>query len=121
MPVMDAHDLRAGSTALFAYVKAHRPLWLTLLTGGAAGTIRDEFLRQVDLRVVQLWQQGDFAAFTRMLPMYADKCWGEGHMHDTAMLYGALGWDSYTGRAEVLTPWFPSSGTGQCNAVFPVG
>jgi len=46
MPVMDAHDLRAGSEALFSYVKAHRPLWFTLLTGGASGTIRDEFLRQ---------------------------------------------------------------------------
>jgi AcrR family transcriptional regulator len=46
LPVMDAHDLRAGSAALFTYVQAHRPLWITLLTGGAAGTIRDEFLRQ---------------------------------------------------------------------------
>ena len=46
MQVMDAHDLRAGSMALFSYVKAHRPLWITLLTGGAAATIRDEFLRQ---------------------------------------------------------------------------
>lgn len=46
MPIMDAHDMRAGSTALFSYVYAHRPLWLTLLTGGASGAIRDEFLRQ---------------------------------------------------------------------------
>lgn len=46
MPVMDAHDARAGSAALFSFVKAHRPIWSTLLTGGAAGTIRDEFLRQ---------------------------------------------------------------------------
>lgn len=46
MPVMDAHDARAGSAALFSFVKAHRPMWTTLLTGGAAGTIRDEFLRQ---------------------------------------------------------------------------
>lgn len=46
MPVMEAHDARAGSAALFSFVKAHRPMWSTLLTGGAAGTIRDEFLRQ---------------------------------------------------------------------------
>jgi len=46
MPVMDAHDARAGSAALFTFVKAHRPMWTTLLTGGAAGTIRDELLRQ---------------------------------------------------------------------------
>jgi len=45
LPVMDAHDLHSGSTALFTYVHAHRPLWSTLLTGGAAGTIREEFSR----------------------------------------------------------------------------
>jgi hypothetical protein len=31
-----------------------------------------------------------------------------------------LGWDQYQGKAEVVTPYFPSSGTGQINAVFPV-
>jgi AcrR family transcriptional regulator len=46
MPVMDAHDVRAGSAALFTFVKAHRPMWTTLLTGGAAATIREEFIRQ---------------------------------------------------------------------------
>jgi AcrR family transcriptional regulator len=45
MPVLDAWDVHAGSTALFSYVDAHRALWSTLLTGGAAGTIREEFLR----------------------------------------------------------------------------
>ena len=55
-----------------------------------------------------------------MLPEYAEKCHGEGFMHDTAMLLGTLGWDSYRGQVEVLTPYFGSSGTGQINAVFPV-
>jgi 3,4-dihydroxyphenylacetate 2,3-dioxygenase len=41
-------------------------------------------------------------------------------MHDTAMLLGVLGWDHYQGKAEVITPYFPSSGTGQINVVFPV-
>ena len=41
-------------------------------------------------------------------------------MHDTAMLYGALGWDAYTGKCEVVTDYFPSSGTGQTNVIFPV-
>ena len=45
---------------------------------------------------------------------------GEGFMHDTAMLLGALGWSAYDGKAEVVTPYFGSSGTGQINAVFPV-
>lgn len=41
-------------------------------------------------------------------------------MHDTAMLLGALGWSGYDGRAEVITPYFGASGTGQINVVFPV-
>jgi 3,4-dihydroxyphenylacetate 2,3-dioxygenase len=82
--------------------------------------IWDPFLEQVDRRVIELWQRGDWATFCAMLPMYADKCWGEGHMHDTAMLLGALGWDRYTAPAEIITPYFPSSGTGQINVVLPV-
>ena len=39
-------------------------------------------------------------------------------MHDTVMLFGALGWDQYQGRGEVITEYFPSSGTGQTNVVF---
>jgi 3,4-dihydroxyphenylacetate 2,3-dioxygenase len=82
--------------------------------------IWDPFLEVVDRRVVELWQQGDWKTFCAMLPMYADKCWGEGYMHDTAMLLGALGGENYTGQVEVITPYFPSSGTGQLNAIFPV-
>ncbi len=78
------------------------------------------FLEAVDQEVVRMWQAGDWKTFTGMLPEYAVKCHGEGMMHDTAMLLGALGWDAYTGKAEVITPYFGSSGTGQINAVFPV-
>ena len=55
-----------------------------------------------------------------MLPEYAAKGHGEGFMHDTAMMLGALGWSAYQGQAEVITPYFGASGTGQLNAVFPV-
>lgn len=82
--------------------------------------ISDEFYRQVDLRVVELWQRGDWKTFVGMLPTYNTACHGEGDMHDTAMLLGALGWDRYDQGVEILTPYFPSSGTGQINAVFPV-
>ncbi|HMX15529.1 MAG TPA: 3,4-dihydroxyphenylacetate 2,3-dioxygenase [Rhodocyclaceae bacterium] len=83
-------------------------------------TISDEFYKQVDLRALQLWEEGRWPEFTRMLPTYAKTCHGEGWMHDTAMLLGALGWDRYAGRVEVVTPYFESSGTGQVNAVFPL-
>jgi 3,4-dihydroxyphenylacetate 2,3-dioxygenase len=78
------------------------------------------FLEQVDLRVVELWERGEHAAVIDMLPMYAEKCWGEGDMHDTAMLYGLLGGHAYSEKVEVITPYFGSSGTGQINAIFPV-
>lgn len=78
------------------------------------------FLETMDHRVLELWQAGDWRTFTAMLPEYAEKCHGEGFMHDTAMLLGALGWDAYTGEVEIVTPYFGSSGTGQLNAVFPV-
>jgi len=35
-------------------------------------------------------------------------------------LLGALGWSAYDGAAEIVTPYFGASGTGQLNAVFPV-
>ena len=78
------------------------------------------FLEQLDRHVVQMWQNAEWADFCAMLPEYAAKGHGEGFMHDTAMLLGALGWSAYDGRAEVITPYFGASGTGQINAVFPV-
>ncbi|MCG2579203.1 3,4-dihydroxyphenylacetate 2,3-dioxygenase [Dechloromonas sp. XY25] len=80
----------------------------------------DPFLETVDHHVVDLWQNGDWKVFCGMLPEYAVKCHGEGMMHDTAMLLGVLGAENYTGKAEVITPYFGSSGTGQINVVFPV-
>ncbi|MFZ1989276.1 MAG: 3,4-dihydroxyphenylacetate 2,3-dioxygenase [Alphaproteobacteria bacterium] len=82
--------------------------------------ISREFYRQVDLRVVELWQRGDFKTFIAMLPEYAKLCQGEGGMHDTAMLLGLLGWDKYSKPVEIITPYFASSGTGQINAIFPL-
>ncbi len=78
------------------------------------------FLEKLDHEVIRLWQAGEWEAFCGMLPEYAAKGHGEGFMHDTAMLLGALGWSAYDGHAEVLTPYFAASGTGQINTVFPV-
>ena len=82
--------------------------------------ISDEFFRQCDHRALELWQQGRWKEFNAMLPTYAKACFGEGWMHDTAMLLGCLGWDNYSGKAEVVTPYFVASGTGQVNVVLPV-
>ncbi len=80
----------------------------------------DPFLEQTDLAVIELWKRGEWKTFVDMLPMYNDKCWGEGGMHDTAMLLGLLGGPAYDQGVEIVTPYFGSSGTGQINAIFPV-
>ncbi len=99
---------------------SHR-LWPNRKLGPEAWTsVASEFNRQVDLRVLELWQQGRYREFLDMLPDYATKCNGEGGMADTIMLFAALGWDGYRGRAEQLCEYFPSSGSGQVNVEFHV-
>lgn len=74
----------------------------------------------MDLHVLEVWKNSDHATFLKMMPDYADHCCGEGSTHDTAMLYGGLDWDKYNAKCEVVTAYFPSSGTGQTNVIFPV-
>jgi 3,4-dihydroxyphenylacetate 2,3-dioxygenase len=78
------------------------------------------FLEHLDQEVIRMLKAGEWKAFCEMLPEYAAKGHGEGFMHDTAMLLGALGWSAYDAPAEVVTPYFGASGTGQINVVFPV-
>ncbi|MFM2111460.1 MAG: hypothetical protein RLZZ271_120 [Pseudomonadota bacterium] len=78
------------------------------------------FLEALDRKVLDMWSQKQWPAFCEMLPEYASKGHGEGFMHDTAMLLGALGWSGYQGGVELVTPYFGASGTGQINAVFEV-
>ncbi len=78
------------------------------------------FLEQLDQHVLGMWQRGEWDTFCEMLPEYATKGHGEGFMHDTAMMLGTLGWSAYREPAEIITPYFGASGTGQLNAVFPV-
>ena len=58
LPVFDAHDTRAASVALCAYVDQHRALWSTLLTGGAAAALREEYIR-VSREVAQTRTKAD--------------------------------------------------------------
>jgi 3,4-dihydroxyphenylacetate 2,3-dioxygenase len=78
------------------------------------------FLEHLDQEVIRMWRAGEWQAFCEMLPEYAAKGHGEGFMHDTAMLLGALGWSAYDAPAEIVTPYFGASGTGQINVLLPV-
>ena len=53
VPILYAVDTRAACVALCKYVDERRQLWSTLLTGGAAGTLREEFMRQGRLLAVE--------------------------------------------------------------------
>ena len=46
MPLLVADDTRGSALALCRYVRDHRAIWSALLTGGAAGAMREEFIRQ---------------------------------------------------------------------------
>ena len=85
---------------------------------GQWDVVSSEFNRQMDLRVLELWDAGRYREFVGLLPEYATKCSGEALMADTAMLFGLLGWENYRGTAERFCDYFPSSGTGQVNVEF---
>jgi 3,4-dihydroxyphenylacetate 2,3-dioxygenase len=114
-----AIDQSGERVAIIASGSLSHRLWPNKDLGPDAWTtIASEFNRQVDLRVLQLWQERRYREFTAMLPDYAIKCNGEGGMADTIMLFAALGWDGFAGEAEQLCDYFPSSGSGQINVEF---
>jgi len=47
LPMLHSADTRVTARAVFAYVWEHRVIWTALLTGGAAGTVKAEFVRQM--------------------------------------------------------------------------
>jgi len=114
---IDASD---SKVALIASGSLSHRIWPNDIYAENNGTftISSKFNEVVDRRVLEMWENGETGLFLQMLPDYANYCDGEGDMHDTVMLFGALGWDSYSGRGEVVTEYFPSSGTGQTNVVF---
>lgn len=110
----------SGTVAFFASGSLSHRFAQNGLAPEYAFKVWSPFLEALDREVVEIWKRGDWAEFCGMLPEYAAKGHGEGFMHDTAMLLGALGWSAYDGKAELITPYFGASGTGQLNAVFPV-
>jgi 3,4-dihydroxyphenylacetate 2,3-dioxygenase len=115
--VEDHYD---GTVAFFASGSLSHRFAQNGLAPEFAFRVWSPFLEHLDRHVLQMWTEGQWPDFCAMLPEYASKGHGEGFMHDTAMLLGLLGWSAYDGRAEVITPYFGASGTGQINAVFPV-
>lgn len=65
LPILYTVDSRASSEALCAYLWDRRKLWSALLTGGAAATLKDEFVRQAQEAADQQnrhpWLPGDLS------------------------------------------------------------
>lgn len=99
---------------------SHKPFENSQLGPDAWNAISNEFNHQMDLRVLQLWQERRYREFADLLPDYTRKCNGEALMADTVMLFGTLGWDRYRGCSEQLCPYFPSSGSGQVVVEFAI-
>ncbi|MFM7530934.1 MAG: 3,4-dihydroxyphenylacetate 2,3-dioxygenase, partial [Rubrivivax sp.] len=99
-----------GTVAIFASGSLSHRFAQNGLAPEYAFKVWSPFLEALDHQVVQMWQRGEWATFCGMLPEYAAKGHGEGFMHDTAMLLGALGWSGYDAPAEVVTPYFGASG-----------
>lgn len=64
LPLIHTVDTRASTQALCAYLWEHRKLWSALLTGGAAATLKDEFIRQAQQKAAEgpdprSWLPGD--------------------------------------------------------------
>lgn len=115
--VEDEYD---GTVAFFASGSLSHRFAQNGLAPQFADRVWSPMLERMDHEVVKMWENGEWTDFCSMLPEYAVKGHGEGFMHDTAMLLGTLGWSAYDGKAEVVTPYFGSSATGQINAVFPI-
>ena len=109
-----------GTVAVFASGSLSHRFAQNGTSEGYLHKVWSPLLENMDHRVVDMWENGEWPEFIKMLPEYAEKCHGEGFMHDTAMLLGVLGGEKYQGKVEVITPYFGSSGTGQINALFPV-
>ena len=67
LPLFSARDSYHSTLAMCDYVREHDRIWTALLTGGAAGKVRELFVRQVEGRAdrwpVQLqWLPADFGA-----------------------------------------------------------
>ncbi|MGF1683975.1 3,4-dihydroxyphenylacetate 2,3-dioxygenase [Photobacterium minamisatsumaniensis] len=116
--VKEAIDNYDGKVAVIASGSLSHQIWNNRQVADGMFTISSEFNRQADLAFLKLLEEGDIKTALDMMPEYAKYCSGEGGMHDTAMLLGVLGGRNYQGKAQVLTPYFPSSGTGQCNLLF---
>ena len=104
--------------AVLASGSLSHQFWPNEVSADGLNAVNTEFNRQVDLRVLDLWQEGRTAEFLDMLPEFAVRCHGECAMIDTAMLFGLLGWKDYQGKGTVLGHYFGSSGTGQVNVLF---
>lgn len=87
MAIRGGDDYEAGFKALCTYVDAHRELFATLLNGGAAGAMREEWVRQsrmvADLEShVDSWLPSDLGVICAATLMAETLAWWLGQPRD---------------------------------------
>lgn len=74
--------------------------------------------RAMDLRILQLWEQGDHAAVIELYPEYLARFQPEGRFAHYLMALGAMGGASCKARGVRLSAYENAVGTGQVHVLF---
>lgn len=86
LPLLYTVDTLASTQALCAYVWEHRRVWKALLTGGAAASLKEEYLRQA-LKLARerpspdAWLPEDLAVTFAVTAIIEMQAWWLGHPH----------------------------------------
>jgi AcrR family transcriptional regulator len=79
VPMLRATDTRSAAIGLCRYVDKHRQLWSALLTGGSAGTMREEFIRQAKrvprVRTKSTWLPTDLRVVYGVAALFEVLAW----------------------------------------------
>jgi 3,4-dihydroxyphenylacetate 2,3-dioxygenase len=74
--------------------------------------------RDMDMRILRLWEQGDHAGVVELYPQYLGECHPEGRFAHYLMALGALGGRSCKARGVQLSSYENAVGTGQVHVLF---
>jgi aromatic ring-opening dioxygenase catalytic subunit (LigB family) len=74
--------------------------------------------REIDARIMQLWEHGDHAAVLELYPDYRERFHPEGRFAHYLMALGAMGGATCRRRGEQLSAYENAVGTGQVHMWF---
>ena len=116
--IEDEYD---GTVAIFASGSLSHRFAQNGLAPEYGFKIWSPFLEQLDRNVVHMWENAQWKDFCTMLPEYASpRATAKASCTTQPCCWAHWAGPITTASAEVVTPYFGASGTGQINAIFPV-